>query len=221
MVTVLIDSNECTIPDSVKDLDSFVEWKHSDEFPEFGRYWWIQGKVWADYDMEEVFSHNLVKTEFASVLRMLVKKSKIGKFFADGVLIKNDEADLSGEPDGSFVSNASIQSGRVEFVQRKKGRCTIIEGSPDMVLEIISRSSVRKDSVVLRQAYWLAGVSEYWMVDARTPDVTFHIFRRTSRGFQAVRSNEGWIKSAVFGNSFKLVRSDDELLLPEFSLETR
>ena len=31
-----------------------------------------------------------------------------------------------------------------------------LEGVPDMVLEVVSRSSVRKDTVLMRQAYWRA-----------------------------------------------------------------
>jgi hypothetical protein len=33
-----------------------------------------------------------------------------------------------------------------------------LEGSLDMVLEVVSASSVHKDTVVLRRAYWQAGM---------------------------------------------------------------
>src|SRR5256885_8764701 len=42
-----------------------------------------------------------------------------------------------------------------------------LEGTPDMVLEVVSESSVQKDTKRLRQLYWQAGIREYWLVDAR------------------------------------------------------
>ncbi|MCE9531465.1 MAG: Uma2 family endonuclease [Planctomycetes bacterium] len=221
MITVAIDERECTLPDSVKDLRSYLDWMHSDESPEIGHYWWLQGQVWVDYDMEEIFSHALLKTEFAIVLGSLVKAAKTGLLFTDGVLISNPEADISGEPDGLFVSHESVQNGSVQFVAESPDRFTVLQGSPDMVLEIVSRSSVRKDKVVLRQAYWAAGVKEYWLVDARRGLLQFDILRRTSKAFQAVRKQDGWMKSSVFCRQFRLVQTVTSSNLPEYSLEVR
>ena len=58
-----------------------------------------------------------------------------------------------------------------------------------MVLEVVSDGSVRKDTVVLRRAYWEAGVREYWLVDARRDPPSFDILRSTSKAFRAARKN--------------------------------
>jgi Uma2 family endonuclease len=50
-----------------------------------------------------------------------------------------------------------------------------ILGSPDLVVEIVSDSSVRKDTTLLRDAYWKAGVREYWLFDARGAEIRFDI----------------------------------------------
>jgi Uma2 family endonuclease len=94
------------------------------------------------------------------------------------------------------------------------------ECSPDMVLEII-RSSVNKDTNILRRAYWTAGVQEYWLVDARKDPLVFDILRRAPRGFQAVRKQEGWLKSTVFSRSFRLTQKLSVRKLLECSLEVR
>jgi Uma2 family endonuclease len=81
-----------------------------------------------------------------------------------------------------------------------------------MVLEVLSRSSVRKDRVILRQAYWEAEVREYWLVDARDAPVQFDVLRHTAKGYTASRKADGWIKSAVFGKSFRLTQERTALV---------
>jgi Uma2 family endonuclease len=75
-----------------------------------------------------------------------------------------------------------------------------------MVLEIVSHSSVHKDNVRLRQAYWEAGIREFWVVDVRSDPLSFSILRHTARGYVTARKQGDWIKSAVFGKSFRLTR---------------
>src|SRR5437879_5526087 len=80
-----------------------------------------------------------------------------------------------------------------------------VEGAPDMVLEVVSRSSVQKDTVILPKAYWEAGVREYWLVDARKAPLRFDIFRHTAKGYASTRKQAGGgVKSALFGRVFRL-----------------
>jgi Uma2 family endonuclease len=90
-----------------------------------------------------------------------------------------------------------------------------------MVLEIVSTSSVTKDPVRLRDLYWRAGVTEYWLVDARSETPRFEILRHTMAGFVAVEPQDGWLASAVFGRAFKLTRQADPLGHALYILETR
>lgn len=83
------------------------------------------------------------------------------------MLFSNEEANLTGQPDGIFVSTLGLQTGRVRFVGSMGGDYVELEGTPDMVLEIVSTSSVVKDYKRLRELYWRAGIPEYWIVDAR------------------------------------------------------
>src|SRR5262249_2854101 len=138
-----------------------------------------------------------------------------------GALLSNEAADISGKPDGMFLANATLESGRVRLVEGMEVGFLEVEGSPDMVLEVISPTSVHKDKVTLRQAYGEAGVREYWLVDARQEPLSFDILRHTARGYSATRKQQDWIKSAVFGKAFRLVVHTTPLGHPDYTLEVR
>ncbi len=81
----------------------------------------------------------------------------------------------------------------------------VLYGVPDMVLEVISKSLVKKDTVTLRELYHEAGIAEYWLVDSRVKEPTLQVLRWTEAGYVAVRSQAGWVKSGVLGGRFRLV----------------
>jgi len=85
------------------------------------------------------------------------------------------------------------------------------EGSPDLVAEVISDSSVRKDARQLPEAYFAAGVREYWLVDAREEQLRFEINRRAATTFEVTLADDaGYQLSSVLQHRFQLVRERDE-----------
>lgn len=54
-----------------------------------------------------------------------------------------------------------------------KGNCC--NGAPDMVIEVLSPTSVKHDRMIKFQQYQKAGVREYWIVDPETKSVSTHI----------------------------------------------
>ncbi len=221
MCRVEIEQLDVTVPEWVTNLTTFERWTESEEFPEVGRIDFLAGEIWIDMSQEQVWEHNQVKAEFFVTLGMLAKTSREGRFFPDGLRIQHPEADLAVVPDGVYILNRTFQTMRVVLAGGGEGRPVRVEGSPDMALEVVSDSSVRKDYERLRELYWEAGVSEYWLVDARGESPSFDILRRTAKGYVASRKQDGWIKSAVFGKSFRLLQEADELGHPTFSLEVR
>ncbi len=221
MSTVCLDTETLTFPDSGCGLDQFRRWALSDESPDHAPVFYLAGEVWIDMSKEQLFSHIRLKQKFYQVLGTLSEQKKLGKFFPDGLLLTNEDADLSGNPDGTFVSNAGFRAERVRLIDGAESGFVEIEGSPDMVLEIVSDRSVGKDTELLYDLYCKAGIREYWLVDARGDRLEFDIFRRTSRGYSATPKTGGWMKSAVFGQAFRLTRRTDELGHPEFTLKVR
>jgi Uma2 family endonuclease len=175
-----------------------------------------------DSGMEQPFTHNLVKLWISIVLAQLARDRQLGRFYADRMRLRHDNADLSTEPDGMLVSYESTRTDRIRLVEGTATEYREFEGTPDMVLEVLSDSSEQKDRVDLRESYHLAGIDEYWLVDARCEPLEFDILRRASRGYISTRhQSDGWVRSRVFGRSFKLVRSMGPDEQPEFTLEHR
>jgi Uma2 family endonuclease len=220
-VTLIDEYGQVDVPAWVVDLKSFVRWADTVDFPEKGRIWYLKGKVWVDMSKEQVFSHSLIKGVYTARLVDVTEQAGSGYFFPDGLFYSNEDADIGGQPDGTFVSFATLESALARLIEGKRGGYVELVGTPDMVLEIVSHSSVAKDTVVLKQAYWQAGIPEYWLVDARQEPPQFTIFRHTSRGYVAVRPKDGWLRSGVFGKSFRLVQTTSKLRLPQFKLEIR
>jgi Uma2 family endonuclease len=68
------------------------------------------------------------------------------------------------QPDLLFLSQARI--GRLTDAN--------LQGAPDLVIEIVSESTRRRDALVKRRLYTNAGVAEYWLVDPEIESVTVY-----------------------------------------------
>jgi Uma2 family endonuclease len=220
-MTVVTDDGTITAPSAIGDIDAFREWLNSDPALESVRTWFIDGEVWIDMSKEQVYTHVRIKTRLISKLDTLVEEGELGLFLADGVLVTNREADLSGNPDAVFASNETLASGRLTDVPGKVRGVVELQGTPDMVLEVVSDSSERKDNQTLFEKYWEAGIPEYWLVDARGDDIEFSIYKHGPKGYAATRKQAGWLKSGVFGKSFKLTRGTDKVGKQKFTLEVK
>ena len=189
MTIIQHEEHDVRIPESVSDLAAFRRWAASDDFPEYGRFAYLDGGLWVDPSTERA-GHNQIKTEVSNVVGPLAKGQGLGRFWGDGI----EDAEESLE----------------------------VVGVPDMVLEVISRSSFKKDTVVLRKLYARAGVREYWVADSRAHHFSFEILHRRGAGYASAAADRGgWVESRVFGRAFRLLRETDPVGMPEFRFEMK
>jgi Uma2 family endonuclease len=207
------DSQAISIPSAARSLRGFRNWALSEEFPQRGRYSFIEGELIIDMSPEFFETHNAVKVEITSVVHRRAKQLHLGYVFGDRSLLSNETAGLSTEPDAMFVSHDSFKSGRCQILDSPRpGVAQELAGSPDWVLEIVSKTTVRKDTKLLRQGYFCSGIGEYWLVDALGDDINFQILVPDAKGYVAVEAQDDWIESPTFGCSFRLTREkvDDD-----------
>ncbi len=198
------------IPGRAHDLAGFRAWAISPRFPERGRIDFLAGDLEADMSPEDLLTHGLVKTEIAAVLHFLIARRGLGEVYVDRARISSPAADLSVEPDVVVVFRDTLDSGRLRYIPAasgKPGRYIEMEGAPDLVVEILSDRSVRKDLVRLPPLYAAAGVPELWRVDARQERLRFEILALDAGGYVRMRPDgRGWTGSPRLNHRFRLVR---------------
>lgn len=214
----IIVNGNVLIPSWVKDLDSFRRWAFSDDFPERGRFSFLDGTLWVDLSMETAI-HNQIKTVITIVVGAIVLNDALGRFYADRMLLTHATVGLSNEPDAMFISNDRTEKGLA--VLKKGDKSMEVSGSPDMALEIVSKTSVPKDTVVSMDLYAKAGIGEYWLVDSTVEIPELVIMRLVAGKYVTARRQDGWVKSNVFGRSFRLVCKKDAMGLSHFNLKTK
>ena len=221
-MTFHAEGGRVTFPnDKAMDLDTFREWISSDELPEKCTAYYHRGLMGVDMSKEQLFSHTDVKSEFGAVLRTFAKRHDLGIYFTNGILLTNYHALLSCNPDGTFVSHDAFETRRVRAIQGASEGFVELDGSPDMVLEVVSDSSVKKDTQTLVKAYWEAEIPEYWLVDARGEQPIFRILKHGPKGYTDVRKSAGWLKSTVFEASFKLTKTVNRHGHPTYTIEVK
>ena len=103
--------------------------------------------------------HQWACDELTSLMRIFIKQNDLGRVFSspiDVILGGQTEAENVVQPDILFVA---------------KNRLTIITetnifGAPDLMVEVLSASSIRRDRIDKMKIYAEFGVKEYWIIDA-------------------------------------------------------
>ena len=98
--------------------------------------------------------HQEAVTNLGTSLSVFVKEHDLGKiYFAPTDVLFTDTEVV--QPDLLFISNER------EHIRTPAN----IQGSPDLIVEVLSPSSVRRDWSYKRELYASYGVREYWIVD--------------------------------------------------------
>ena len=138
-----------------------------------------------------------------------VSHTNLGEVYSDSTRVIHAQAELSTEPDVMVAFSETFQRGRVRYVpgSRDPDLTPALEGSPDLVVEAVSFSSVHKDTEVLRRLYARAGIPEYWLADGRVGLHHFQILALQEGEYVAVPpDSDGWTPSPRLGLQFRLVR---------------
>lgn len=92
---------------------------------------------------------------------------KSGYVFSDDVDVHFSDGSLY-KPDLVVV----LKSNEKILASRKA-----IYGAPDMVVEVLSHSTRRKDLTIKKDVYEAQGVREYWIIDPRAKSVTVYLLQ--------------------------------------------
>ncbi|MCY7356285.1 MAG: Uma2 family endonuclease [Rudanella sp.] len=131
-------------------------------------------------------THQLVLLELAARLREFVKASNSGKvFIAPFGVVPESGTDV--QPDLFVVLDANLPK------LQEDG----FFGVPDLVVEIISPSSIKLDRNTKFKLYERTGVAEYWIVDTKYQSI--EVYGRQGNGYDLISFavEKGAVQSSV------------------------
>jgi Uma2 family endonuclease len=197
------------IPADAGELSVFRRWAFSDAFPQTGRIDYLQGTIEVDTSPEELQTHGSLKGRLYAYIDRVVTDQNLGQVFVDRARLSCPGVGLSVEPDVMYVSLETLQSGRARYVARSTQlhRLTEVEGAVDLVVEVVSDSSLGKDRTRLPPLYAAAGVRELWIADGRGAEVTLQIFHLLGNEYRPASAEpDGFQTSRVLGRGIRLRR---------------
>jgi Uma2 family endonuclease len=211
------------VPDKARSHAGFRAWAKSKACPERARVTYYRREIYIDMSQEEIETHAKPKGEIGAVVRNINRSFDLGEYFPDGTLVTNEEAGFSTNPDLTFVLWHTLEAKKVILVPRRgvKGQYLELIGIPDLLMEIVSKGSVRKDKHILREAYHRARIPEYWLIDARGAAIDFKLLGWRRTGYVAVAARDGWLRSRVLRHELKLERVRHRLGLWQYTLHAR
>ncbi|MDD5036731.1 MAG: Uma2 family endonuclease [Methylococcaceae bacterium] len=126
-------------------------------WPEEERWELIDGEA---YDMSPAPSmmHQSVVMELGYILRDFFRdrRCRVLAVPVDVLLPRSDEADEA--------VNTVVQPDLLVVCDSEKITERFIRGAPDLVVEVLSPTTAKKDEGIKRDRYEQAGVAEYWLV---------------------------------------------------------
>lgn len=163
---------------------------------------WVEGEVIVHMPPTEV--HQDLLTFLAALMRLFAHRHDLGKVIIAPFEMRTRAGGPAREPDILFVAR--------DHLDRFDGKR--LAGAADLLVEIVSGDSVRRDRIEKFREYREAGVSEYWIIDPRpgkhradayalTPEGDYELFatdddpRMASRVLPEFWLNPEWLWNAA------------------------
>ncbi len=148
---------------------------------------WVAGEV-ITY-MPPIDVHQDISLFLTRLLASFIEVFDLGKLRYAPLEVKLWPNGPSREPDIFFVTKENQH----KLTQKR------FEGAPDLIIEIISPSSVTEDRVRKFSHYEQAGVKEYWLIDPRLhqQQVDFYILGEDNQFYAAPLTDDGRYFSTI------------------------
>jgi len=118
--------------------------------------------------------HQTISWNLTVLIGNYLRSNPIGRAFAAPFDVVFSNFDVV-EPDLLFIS----QRRQSDVLTAKH-----VRGAPDLVVEIGSPATRKRDETIKRRLYEKFGVSEYWVIDPELDSI--HVYRRADSGYARV-----------------------------------
>ena len=210
------------LPRRVTEIDPFLAWCASDDFPDGLSASLIDGNLYLAPAVDDPYPHNLLKSAVLVALTLYGRETDLGEAFGDGLKYAHTPDGLGHEPDASFNLYESYRTGRVTIAPPAAGGTKeVMTGRPDLLVECLSDGSVEKDLNRLRRAYLAGGVREYWILDGRDGRADFTLLSRADDATdwsEAIADADGLRLSDVLDRRVRLERGTNPMGRPKWNV---
>jgi Uma2 family endonuclease len=173
------------VPNDKISYQKFLEWNGEE-----GWFEWIDGEVIKMSNPS--LRHQLLSGFLSAVLKFFVESKNCGQVITAPFQIKFDFRPSGRQPDIMFVSNENLHRLKKQYV----------DGTADLIIEIVSPESISRDTQEKFEEYEKAGVKEYWIIDYRTRTAAFYGFDETGKYKQLFIATDGKFESKVLDGLF-------------------
>ncbi|MEZ4866824.1 MAG: Uma2 family endonuclease [Caldilineaceae bacterium] len=164
------------------------QWRYADylKLPDDGRrYEIIEGVLYVANAPS--FDHQYVVSKILFYLQLFTIEHDLGVVVTAPFEVHLSETSKPVQPDVLFVrKERQPQSGAQVFA-----------GAPDLIVEVISPSSLRLDRKTKYDAYEQAGVAEYWLVDPKVRAVEIYTLTKGEYALVGQYTNDELLESNV------------------------
>lgn len=141
--------------------------------------------------------HQFTVTALAAEFYHFVKAQNLGRVYVAPCEVHLSEVSKPVQPDIFFIRQERMPEPRAQF----------FAGAPDLVVEVISPSSIRLDRVTKFTEYEQTGVREYWLVDPQARIVEAYVLSHGEYGLLGIFKDEDVIQSQVLAGIAMVAKS--------------
>ena len=131
---------------------------------------WVNGE--AIFHIPPTPAHQIISSFIEKLLGYYVDLLGLGLVLDAPVEVKLWPGGPSREPDLLYITNEKLP-----MIGEKQ-----IEGTPDLIVEIVSPASITLDRITKFREYEQAGVGEYWIIDPRPHQQQADFYARDEEG---------------------------------------
>ncbi|PKQ70814.1 Uma2 family endonuclease [Raineya orbicola] len=133
--------------------------------------------------------HQIISGKLFELLSQYIKKEKLGMVIYAPVDVILDDENLV-IPDLVFVRESR------KHIITEKG----IEGTPDLVVEILSPSTARYDRGEKMKLYRKHQISEYWIIEPKMQVLEIYVYQNDDYDLVEYAMEKGLVKSKILQN---------------------
>jgi Uma2 family endonuclease len=131
--------------------------------------------------------HQQISGKLHVAISNFIKTNNLGEIFYSPIDVFLTEYTVP-QPDLVYVSKENA-----DIIDLEEG----ILGIPDLIIEIISPSSVRLDRITKKELYESFGIKEYWIIDPNNTSIEIYTLVEKTYKLHLLEAVEGKINSLV------------------------